>query len=383
MLYGLFHLSFWGYVIVTLAFTQLTILGVTLYLHRNQTHRGVDLHPIVSHIFRLWLWLSTGMRTKEWVAVHRKHHATVETADDPHSPVIYGIRELMWRGAELYRRAANNAELVTKYGAGTPNDIIERNLYSLYPKMGLGVMLILDVILFGVPGITIWAIQMMWIPLFAAGVINGLGHYIGYRNFEVPDASRNIMPWGFFLGGEELHNNHHTYGSSAKFSVKWWEFDMGWLVIRVLSWFGLAKVRRVHNLPVETDTVKALFSSRFQLLAHYYKSVTLPVFRAEKQLKQEVQPALFRHTRKLLLRDPSLLDQGGQTRLEKLLAYCEQLKVVYQYRLMLQNVWSRGVTNPKELLESVQQWCQQAEASGVLALRNFAQELQTWMARPA
>jgi stearoyl-CoA desaturase (delta-9 desaturase) len=243
--HGLFPLPWWGYVAITLILTHVTIAAVTIFLHRCQAHRGLDLHPAVSHFFRFWLWLTTGMVTKEWVSIHRKHHAKVETADDPHSPQTRGIETLLLRGAELYRDEAKNTETLAKYGHGTPNDWLERNLYTRFSWQGVGVMLVIDLALFGPIGATIWAVQMLWIPVTAAGIINGIGHYWGYRNFACNDASANIVPWGIIIGGEELHNNHHTYATSAKLSNKWYEFDIGWMYIRILETLGLARVKRI------------------------------------------------------------------------------------------------------------------------------------------
>src|SRR5690349_15162697 len=242
---GLVSLPWWGYVIVTLALTHVTIAAVTIYLHRCQAHRGLDLHPAVSHFFRFWLWLTTGMITKEWIAIHRKHHAKVETADDPHSPQTRGINTVLLRGAELYREESHNLETLAKYGHGAPNDWIERHLYTPHTWKGVGLMLIIDLVLFGPIGATIWAVQMLWIPVTAAGIINGIGHYWGYRNFACADASTNIVPWGIIIGGEELHNNHHAYGTTAKLSSQWYEFDIGWLYIQTLVFFRLATVRKV------------------------------------------------------------------------------------------------------------------------------------------
>ncbi|MFL6712717.1 MAG: acyl-CoA desaturase, partial [Sulfurifustis sp.] len=229
LLTGVVSLPWWGYVLVALVFTHITIASVTIYLHRHQAHRALDLHPVVSHFFRFWLWLTTGMITKEWAAVHRKHHAKVETPDDPHSPQQWGIRKVLWDGTSLYRVASKDGEILAKYGHGTPDDWIERHLYSRRNTWGIASMLVINLVLFGPIGLTIWAVQMAWIPFFAAGVINGIGHYWGYRNYEVQDASRNIVPWGILIGGEELHNNHHAYPSSAQLSNKWWVFDIGWL----------------------------------------------------------------------------------------------------------------------------------------------------------
>ena len=242
---GILDMPWWGYVIATFAMTHVTIAAVTIYLHRHSAHRALDLHPIVSHFFRFWLWLTTGMVTKEWTAIHRKHHAKVETIEDPHSPIALGIKKVLLEGSELYRAESKNMETMEKYGKGTPDDWIERNLYTRHSWQGVGVMMIIDLVLFGPIGLTIWAIQMLWIPINAAGIINGVGHYWGYRNYTCEDASTNIVPWGILIGGEELHNNHHAYGTSAKFSAKWYEFDLGWLYIRTLETIGLARVRRV------------------------------------------------------------------------------------------------------------------------------------------
>jgi stearoyl-CoA desaturase (delta-9 desaturase) len=242
--HGLFELTFWGYVAATLAMTHATIVSVTVFLHRHQAHRSLSLHPVVSHVFRFWLWLTTGMFTREWVAVHRKHHATCETERDPHSPQVHGIWRVLFNGVSLYRVAARDIETVRTYGTGTPNDWLEQRLYGSYRFAGIGFMLVLDIVLFGLPGLVIYAIQMVWIPFWAAGVVNGAAHYWGYRNFETPDESRNLSPLGLLIGGEELHNNHHEHAYSAKFSNKWWEFDIGWFYIRLLETFGLATVKR-------------------------------------------------------------------------------------------------------------------------------------------
>jgi stearoyl-CoA desaturase (Delta-9 desaturase) len=266
-----FDLAWWGYAVIALALTHVTIVAVTVFLHRHQTHRAIDLHPVVSHFFRFWLWLTTGMITRQWVAVHRKHHAKVETPEDPHSPQIYGIARVLFLGVLLYAKAANNRETIEKYGHGTPDDWIERNLYSRFPKSGVVTMALADILLFGtLPGLTIFAVQMVWIPFWAAGVINGLGHYWGYRNFPVENASTNIAPWGILIGGEELHNNHHAYATSAKFSSRWFEFDIGWMYIRILEMLGLTQVRHVAKIPrpdsgktvCDTRTLEALIQNR-------------------------------------------------------------------------------------------------------------------------
>src|SRR3954471_17737156 len=279
--HGFSGFSGWEIVAYTLITTHITIAAVTIFLHRAQAHRALDLHPIPSHFFRFWLWLGTGMVTKEWVAIHRKHHAKCETADDPHSPQTRGIDAVLWRGAELYRAEAKNKETMAKFGHGTPNDWIERNLYTRYSWQGVGLMLILNVALFGMAGLAVWAVQMLWIPITAAGIINGIGHYWGYRNFEAVDASRNISPWGLLIGGEELHNNHHTYPTSAKFSVKKYEFDIGWLYIQMFQAVGWAKVKKVPPKmlmgdvqPVANEkTLEALIANRYEVMAGYAREM--------------------------------------------------------------------------------------------------------------
>lgn len=389
MVFGVLNLSFWGYVLATLVFTQITIAAVTIYLHRNQTHRALTLHPIISHFFRFWLWMTTGMVTADWVAIHRKHHATTDVEGDPHSPVVLGIKKVFWQGAELYRIARKDKEMVAKYSHGTPNDWLERSVYSRHSATGIMLMLLIDLFLFGAPGLTIWAIQMMWIPIFAAGVINGIGHHWGYRNYECPDAATNIIPWGFWIGGEELHNNHHTFASSAKFSVKWWEFDLGWTYIRILSFFGLAKVKKLPpklamdagKLHIDLDTVKAVISNRFQVMSNYYKGVIKPILLHEKNTTIETREdkKLFQKAGHLLRREGSLLTTKAKTRLQTLLDAREKLRLVYHYKQSLQNVWLKTAASQKELIEALQHWCHQAEASGLDVLKQFAQQLKGYV----
>lgn len=389
MLFGFLNLSFWGYVLATVILTQITIASVTIYLHRNQTHRALTLHPIISHFFRFWLWLTTGMVTADWVAIHRKHHATTDVEGDPHSPVVEGIKKVFWQGAELYRAARKDREMVAKYSHGTPTDWIERNVYSRYSACGVTLMLFIDLFLFGIPGVSIWAIQMMWIPLFAAGVINGIGHYWGYRNYECPDAATNIIPWGFWIGGEELHNNHHTFASSAKFSVKWWEFDIGWMYIRALSFLGLAKVKKLPpklamdegKLNVDLDTVKAVISNRFQVMSNYYNVVIRPILKHEKSnsVVTKEDKKLFSRAASLLRREDKLLTVKAQGRLQCLLDAREQLRVVYSYKQSLQAVWLKTASSQKELVEALQNWCHQAEESGLDVLKQFAMQLKGYV----
>ncbi len=371
-------------VIATLVLTHITIVSVTVFLHRAQAHRALDLHPAVSHFFRFWLWLTTGMVTREWVAVHRRHHAKCETPDDPHSPKVLGLRKVLAEGAELYKAAAADPETVARYSHGTPDDWIERNLYSRYTWHGLGLMLIVDLLLFGVYGITVWAVQMLWIPVFAAGVINGVGHYFGYRNFESPDAATNILPWGILIGGEELHNNHHAFPSSARLSSKPWELDVGWGYIRLLSWLGLARVRRIAPEPrvipdkqqVDLDTLRAVIVGRMHVFARYTREVLTPVSRVELCRSERHCRRLFRRTKRLLARDASRLDAAARGRLEQILAQSQSLATVYQYRERLRELWERTTPSQDALLKSLQDWCQQAEATGIQALERFARNLR-------
>ena len=384
MLFGLLNLSFWGYVIALLVLTHITIVGVTVYLHRSQAHRSLELHPVISHFFRFWLWLTTGMETKEWVSIHRKHHAKCETEDDPHSPQVKGIKKVFFEGAELYREEAKNADTMERYGQGTPDDWIERNLYTKHSVAGIVTMFIIDVVLFGIPGVTIWALQMLWIPLFAAGVVNGIGHYWGYRNFECPDAARNILPLGAFIGGEELHNNHHTYPTSAKFSVKRWEFDLGWIYIRALQFLKLAKIKRVPPKLAETpgklhadiDTLTAIITNRFQVMARYSKEVLLPVWHeVTEQASTGLIKALLMRYKVSLMRTESLLNEECKRQLADVIDKHHMLALVYQYRLKLQAIWGRTTATPRELVEALQEWCKQAEATGITVLRKFAANL--------
>jgi len=390
MVFGFLGLSFWGYVTAALILTQITIASVTIYLHRNQAHRALTLHPIVSHFFRFWLWLTTATITKEWVAVHRKHHAATDVKGDPHSPVVLGLKKVFWQGAELYRSAAENEEMVRKYSNGTPDDWIERNLYSAHQMVGICLMLGINLFLFGIPGLTIWAVQMMWIPVWAAGVINGVGHAIGYRNHECPDASRNIVPWGIWVGGEELHNNHHIHASSAKFSLKWWEFDIGWFYIRCLSILGLAKVKKLPpklaqaegKLCVDIETLRAVIANRFQVMSQYYKAVIQPILQREKKRAGTVDKKLFQRAGALLKGQEMAFSMRSRVRLQALLSRYEQLRVVYNYRQSLQNVWLTAASSQKELLEALQLWCRQAEASGLESLCQFAQQLKGYVPKP-
>ncbi|MAD01462.1 acyl-CoA desaturase [Pseudomonas abyssi] len=388
---GLLDMSVWQLIAITLVLTHVTIVSVTVYLHRYSAHRSLELHPALKHFFRFWLWLTTSMNTREWTAIHRKHHAKCETPDDPHSPVHKGLGTVLRKGAELYMEEAKNEETLRIYGKNCPDDWIERNLYSRFPIAGVTLMALIDLALFGVLGITVWAVQMMWIPVLAAGVINGLGHALGYRNFECRDAATNILPWGILIGGEELHNNHHTYPNSAKLSVKKWEFDMGWLWIRLFSLVGLAEVRRTapiaHRVEgkqtLDMDTAMAILNNRFQIMAQYRKLVIKPAVRSELARMDESVRHLFRRAKRLLSRETSLLDDRHQARIQTMLEHSQALKVIYEKRLALQQIWGRTSANSHEMLQALKDWCNQAEESGIKALQEFADSLRTYSLRPA
>ncbi len=390
MFTGLIDLPWWGYVLVTLGITHITIAAVTIFLHRHQAHRALDLHPIVSHFFRFWLWLTTGMITKAWTAIHRKHHAKCETEEDPHSPQVLGLRKVLLEGAELYRAEAKNKETLEKYGHGTPDDWLERQVYTGSSRTGIVLQLVLNVLLFGPIGLTIWAVQMIWIPLFAAGVINGIGHYWGYRSYESPDAATNVLPWGIIIGGEELHNNHHAFPSSAKLSSKSWEFDIGWMYICILQSMGLAKVRKVAPVPVidpakhtaDIETVRAIITNRFHVLAHYAKDVIMPVLGDELHKADESCRGLFKRARRALVREESLMDEEAKTRLEAALRRSQKLKTVYEQRQRLQQIWARSSASQDALLHQLQEWCKQAEATGIKVLQDFARTLRCYSLQP-
>jgi stearoyl-CoA desaturase (delta-9 desaturase) len=388
---GLTRLSWGGVVLTGLVLTHATIAGVTIYLHRHQAHRALTLHPLVSHFFRFWLWMTTGMVTREWVAVHRKHHAKCETPEDPHSPQVLGIRKVMWEGSELYRREAANRETLEHYGHLTPDDWLERHLYSRFPWLGITLMLLLDIALFGSLGLVLYAVQMVWIPFWAAGVINGVGHWWGYRNFETPDASRNITPLAILIGGEELHANHHAFPASARFSIKWWEFDLGWIWIRLLALLGLARVKKVAPRPViidgklsiDRDTVRAVVANRMHVMANYAREVIRPVLKQERQQAEGSCKRTLRRARALLTRETSLIDEAARQRLDSLLEQFSNLRVVYHYRQQLQSVWARKATSQESLIKALQDWCLQAEATGISSLEAFARRLRGYSLQAA
>ncbi len=381
----LINLPWWGYVLVTLGLTHLTIISVTLFLHRCQAHGALDLHPALSHIFRFWLWLTTGIVTKEWVAVHRKHHARVEGAEDPHSPQQVGINKVLWGGLFLYRRAARLPGILEQYGKGTPNDWLENHVYAKYPNLGLIILLLLNMAVFGfVAGLSIWIVQMLWIPFWAAGVINGVGHYLGYRNFDLPDASRNIVPWGIIIGGEELHNNHHAYAGSAQFSSRRWEIDLGWCYVRLLNRLRLLTIQR--KIPVITynedkqhcdfETVKVFVSNRFQVMSNYAREVSKGVCREELQSASGETRRLIKQTKRLLTSDQSHLSELKVQRLSKFLETNSRLATVYAMKESLHNIAMRSSSSYEHIRQSLDEWCQRAEESGIEALMQFSIRLR-------
>jgi stearoyl-CoA desaturase (delta-9 desaturase) len=384
MLNGILDLPWWGYVLVTLGLTHITIASVTIFLHRHQAHRALDLHPAVSHFFRLWLWLTTGMETKAWAAIHRKHHARCETEEDPHSPQILGLSKVLWEGAELYRKEAANSQTLEQYGKGTPDDWLERHLYAPHSRYGIAVMFLIDVLLFGPIGITIWAVQMIWIPFFAAGVINGIGHYWGYRNYESADAATNVVPWGILIGGEELHNNHHAFPSSAKLSSKPWEFDIGWFYIRSLQSLGLARVKKVAPEPVinpgkhtvDMETVRAILVNRFHVLSHYARDVVVPVLREELHRADQSCRRLLRRAHRPLVRGDAVMNEDAKGRVQAALNLSQTLATVYEYKKRLQELWQSHSSSPDSLLRHLQEWCKQAEATGIKVLQDFSRSLK-------
>ncbi|MGS1077145.1 DesA family fatty acid desaturase [Pseudoxanthomonas beigongshangi] len=382
---GLAGLVWWELLIVLLVFTQLTIFSVTLYLHRSQAHRGVDFHPVLNHFFRFWTWLTTSMITKEWVAIHRKHHAKVETEEDPHSPQTKGIGNVFWRGVELYREARGQRADIEQYGKGAPDDWIERRLYTRYATGGPVLLLFVNAALFGLPGVALWAIQMAWIPFWAAGVINGLGHWWGYRNFESSDTSTNLTPWGVWVGGEELHNNHHAFPSSARFSMRRWEVDIGWMVIKGLEKLRLAKVLRVApsldirpNIAVpDADTLKALLSHRFQAMTDYQRNVLKPALKEEAaQAGAKLRALLPRKLRRGLVDDGRWLKPDAREQLRTWVSQRPRIRALVEHRARLSALLEARSHDAAERLKALQAWCHEAEASGIRALQDYSARLK-------
>ena len=380
--YGLFELPWWGYVLVTFATIQTMFLGVTLYLHRDQSHGGLILHPALRHVFRFWLWFSSGAVTREWVAVHRKHHACADRAGDPHSPVVFGLRRVLFEGFELYRAAGADPDIIRNYGRGTPDDWLERHVYSRHTSVGITLFVLAHLVLFGVPGIIMIAVHLAAQPFFAGGVINGLGHAVGYRSFEMPSTATNLVPWALLLGGEELHNNHHAFPRSARFAVQRWELDIGWLWIRLFRALGLAQVRWVAPRPhlerrrreLDTDTVQALFTNRLHVLRAYARRVVLPVCRELK--RREPQGTVPAIAPQLLIRHPALLAEEARRRLRELLERYEVLRRVVEYREGLQQAWEEASAG--RALAQLHEWRRRAEDSGIGALREFARALPAY-----
>lgn len=391
---GLWDLSVWQLVAWTAVSCHFTLMSVTLYLHRSQAHRSVDLHPAVAHVFRAWLWLTTGMNTREWVAVHRKHHARCEGPEDPHSPQVHGISKVLLEGAELYREAAADDAVLEQFGRGTPDDWLERNLYSAYRYLGILSLAIVEFLLFGIAGIAVFAFQMLCIPVLAAGVINGIGHYWGYRNFETEDAATNILPVAALICGEELHNNHHAYPSSARFSLRRWEFDLGWAYLRVLAFLRLAHIRRVAPQPqfsgckdgMDLDTVKAIISSRLHVMESYARRVTLPVhaleFKALRGTMDQLQRRRLRRVGRDLVKGESRLDDAGRQRVREALDTSQALKTVHEHEARLRAIWHKAGASQDALLQALQEWCQAAEESGVERLQEFAVRLRGYELKP-
>jgi stearoyl-CoA desaturase (delta-9 desaturase) len=392
---GLIDLPWWGYVVLILALTHVTIAAVTIFLHRSQAHRGLDLHPLIAHFFRFWLWLTTGMLTKEWVAIHRKHHAKCETEDDPHSPMVYGIKTVLAEGSELYRTEAKNRETLDKYGTGTPDDWLERNVYTAFPWQGVGLMLMVNLILFGPIGATIWAVQMVWIPFHAAGVINGIGHYWGYRHFSVNDTSTNIVPIAFWIGGEELHNNHHAFPTSARFSMRWYEFDLGWMYIRILAALKMATVKKIAprarfdltKAKIDADTVQAVIAHRYEIVTQYVKALkaTCADEVARIRANGSASPlAAMREGKALkslkqwLRSDADQLTDANRASLQQTLSQSKVLDNLYTLRLDLAKLWERSTLSKEELVAKLDDWCKRAEATGIAQLQQFTRQLRSY-----
>jgi stearoyl-CoA desaturase (delta-9 desaturase) len=385
---GVFDLPWWGLVLAGLGLTHITIVSVTVFLHRCQAHRALDLHPIASHFFRLWLWMTTGMVTKEWAAIHRKHHAKCETKEDPHSPQHFGINRVLWGGVFLYVKESYNRDTMERYGHGTPDDWLERNVYKRFSVVGLTLMGAINVVLFGVvPGMIILATQIVWIPFWAAGVINGIGHYWGYRNWITEDASTNILPWGIIIGGEELHNNHHAYATSAKLSNKWYEIDIGWMYIRALESLGLAKVKKIAPMPrfteakvVDSETLQAIITHRYDVLAKYAKSIKRTYAEELGKLRRFAphDAHVLQNLKRWLHRDEKSLGETERAHLENGLSKSRALRTVYSMRAELVSLWERSSASRDQLVRQLQDWCHRAEASDIRPLAEFSRRLRCY-----
>ena len=383
--HGAWDITWWQIVLFALAVTHVTMISVTVFLHRHQAHRALDLHPIASHFFRLWLWLTTGQVTKEWAAIHRKHHAKCEQADDPHSPHVYGIKKVLTQGAELYRVESKNLETMARYGHGTPDDWLERNLYTRFSWQGVGLMMIIDLYLFGAVGLAVWALQMAWTPIMAAGIINGAAHFWGYRNFETTDASANISPWGIIIAGEELHNNHHTYPTSAKLSVKPYEFDIGWMYIRMMQAVGLARVKKTNPKlafgdvrPVADEkTLEALISNRYEIMAGYAKDMRRAFNQELEAMKaRRADATMIQAARRWLHRDAEKVPASAVPHLVQARAASPVLDKMVTMREELRQMWLNTSHSREHLAAELKDWCHRAEASGIAALEQFSLKLR-------
>lgn len=384
--HGTWHLAWWQVILFTLALTHMTMISVTVFLHRHQAHRALDLHPAVAHFFRLWLWLTTGQVTKEWAAIHRKHHAKCEQAEDPHSPQVYGIRKVLFQGAELYRAESKNKDTMARYGHGTPDDWIERNVYTRFSWQGVGLMMVIDLTLFGALGLTVWAVQMAWTPITAAGIINGAAHFWGYRNFESPDASTNISPWGIIIAGEELHNNHHTYPTSAKLSVKPYEFDIGWMYISILQFAGLAHVKKTPPKAAYGDvrpvadekTLEALIANRYEIMAGFAKQMQATVRQELAAMKaRSADTAAIKAAKLWAHRDAEKIPAAAIPQLALARAASPVLDKMVTMREELRQMWLNTAVSREQLTSDLAAWCHRAEDSGIATLREFSFKLRS------
>jgi stearoyl-CoA desaturase (delta-9 desaturase) len=382
---GTWDLSWWQMALFTLAMTHVTMVSVTVFLHRHQAHRALDLHPIASHFFRFWLWLTTGQVTKEWASIHRKHHAKCEQAEDPHSPHVYGIKTVLLQGYELYRAEAAKPETMARFGHGTPNDVMERNLYTRYSWLGMVLMLVIDLTLFGAAGLTVWAVQMVWTPVMAAGIINGAAHFWGYRNFEVPDASTNISPWGILIAGEELHNNHHTYPTSAKLSVKPYEFDIGWMYISLMQLMGLAKVKKTPPKAAYGDirpvadekTLEALIANRYEIMATYAKGIRQAAREEFETMKaRSADVVVLKAAKRWMHRDLEKVPASMAVAMARARAASPVLDKMVTMREELRQMWLNTHVSREQLALDLQGWCRRAEESGIAALQEFSMRLR-------
>lgn len=375
----------WWSVIFLLVTTHITILTVTVYLHRAVSHRALTLNKWIEHFFRFWGWFTTGQSTRQWAAVHRKHHAFCEKDGDPHSPKIFGLKKVFFQGVSLYRTEAKNPETIEKYGKFTPNDWLENKLYENYSWLGLVVLLLIDVAFFGVHGTWVWLAQILWIPFWAAGVVNGVGHVKGYRNFNTDDQSRNICPIGFIIGGEELHNNHHAYPTSAKLSMRWYEFDMGWGWIKAFEFFKLAKINKQYSFPVfdkkkeEIDGInlQAFLSNKSYVLKMFFTQTKASVQRYIEEVKKQDQGLNEYSIKKLkqyFYESYDSLKEEEKKIVFKLLQN-EKLKAVFNIKESMIKIWNEKNLNYNQLLEKLTVWQKEAYNHGMHDIKEFSQKI--------